>query len=103
MVGRLEHAAAGVQPRDDRNRAVLHAGRLVAGRHAEEVAQRQHAGAAGDRHGVAELEVRQAGGLDLQHRHVQRGIGAQELGLELPPVGQRDRNVVGVQARGSGR
>ena len=32
VIGRFERAAAGVEPRLDRDRAVLHAGRLVAGR-----------------------------------------------------------------------
>ena len=42
-IGRLEDAAPGLQPRDHRDRALLHAGRLVAHGHAENIAERQHA------------------------------------------------------------
>ena len=93
----LEDAAAGVQPRDDGNRPVLDADRLVARGHAEEVAQGQHAGALLDGDGAAEVEVRQPLGVDLQHGHVQPRVGAEQLRLEPPPVGERRGDVVGVQ------
>ena len=48
-------------------------------------------------HRLAQIETGQAGGVDLQHGHLQPRIGAQQLGLELPAVGQHGRDVVGVE------
>ena len=36
-------------------------------------------------------------GVDLQHGHFQPRIGADQLGLELAAVVERDRDVVGVE------
>ena len=46
---------------------------------------------------ASRVEIGQVGRLDLQHRHVQPRIAAQQLGLELPAVGQGNGDVVGVQ------
>ena len=46
---------------------------------------------------AANIEIRQIRGLDLQHGQFQPRIGAQQLGLELAAVVERDGDVVGVE------
>ena len=65
--------------------------------HAEQVAEGQHAAAGFGRHAGRQVEVRQVRGVDLEHGQLQPRIGAQQLGLELAAVVERDRDVVGVE------
>ena len=97
MIGRLENAAPGLQPREHRDRAA--AARWPARRPwpRRRVAQGQDPRAGGQRDGLGQIEIGQVRGLDLQHGDLQPRIGAQELGLEAPAVGQRDGDVIGVQ------
>ncbi len=44
---------------------------------------------------VAERHRRERPGIDLQHGHVGVGIGADDLGLELPPIEQPDDDLLG--------
>ena len=62
---------------------------------AERVADGQHPLADAGVVAVAERHRRQALGVDLEHRHVGVGIGAHDLGLELPAVEQADRDLLG--------
>ena len=103
VIGRLENAAPAFQPRDHRDRAALHAGRLVAHGHVEEIAQGQDPRAGGQRDGLGKIEMGQVRGLDLQHGDFQPRIAAQELGVEAAAVVQGDGDVIGVQARSSRR
>ena len=57
VIGRFERAAAGIEPRLDRDDAVLHAGRLVAGGHAEQIAEGQHPAARFGRHAGGQIEI----------------------------------------------
>ena len=82
MVGGLERSPPRGQFGPHRDRAVLHAGRLVAGSHAEEIAECQHAGAGLDLHRLVDAKGGQVLGVDLQHGHFQPRVGAQQAGLE---------------------
>ena len=97
VIGRFVDAAAGIEPGLGGHDAVLHAVRLVAGRHAEQIAEgpdsRAHVAAGG----VRQIEMVEALGLDLQDGDFQPRIGPDQLGFELAAVGQHDGDVVGVE------
>ena len=62
---------------------------------AERIADGQHPLADAGVVAVAERHRRQRLGVDLEDRDVGVGIGADDLGLELPPVEQPDRDLLG--------
>ena len=59
-----------------RDRAVLHAGRLFAGGHAEQIAESDHARSLGGGRRLRQIEVRQVGGIDLQQRQFKPRVDA---------------------------
>ncbi len=95
--GDLENAAARVQSGSRGDRAPLHARRLVAHRHSEQVAESQHARAGLRGGGLQKVEIGQIPGVDLQQGDFNPRIGAQKLGLEVLAVGEHRGHGIGVE------
>ena len=97
LIGRFVSAAASVERGDGRDRAVLHAGRLLAGRDAEQIAEGQHSRALAGGSRLGQIEVRQVLSVDFEQGQLEPRVGVNKLPLIFAPVVEDHRHFVDVE------